>query len=49
MRHDIEQLGAGASIRLASMDRQQDTGFAITCGAGQVPWNKETTSQMAAA
>ncbi|WP_151550184.1 MULTISPECIES: SCO6880 family protein [Corynebacterium] len=49
IRHDVEQLGAGASIRLASMDRQQDTGFAVSCGAGQVPWGKETTSQMASA
>lgn len=49
VRHDVEQLGAGASIRLAAMRRQQDTGFAVACGAGQVPWGKETTSQMAAA
>ena len=49
VRHDIEQLGAGASIRLAPMTRQQDTGFQITCGAGQVPWGKESTSSMASA
>lgn len=49
MRHDIEQLGAGASIRLAPVNRQHDTGFAVSCGAGQIPWTKATTSKMASA
>jgi len=43
MEHDIVQLGAGASVRLQRMNRQQDTGFVTTCGVGQVPWQKETT------
>ena len=44
--HDVEQLGAGASIRLQSMRHQQDVGFQITCGVGQVPWSKSSTSSM---
>lgn len=40
---DVQQLAAGASIRLAKMTRQQDTGFITTCGLGQVPWDKEST------
>lgn len=43
VEHDIVQLGAGASVRLQKMTRQQDTGFVTTCGVGQVPWQKETT------
>ncbi|MHA2788314.1 SCO6880 family protein [Corynebacterium sp. S7] len=43
MEHDIVQLGAGASVRLQKMTRQQDTGFITTCGVGQIPWQKETT------
>lgn len=43
VEHDIVQLGAGASVRLQPMTRQQDTGFITTCGVGQVPWQKETT------
>lgn len=35
---DMMQLGAGASIRLQPMRRQQDVGFATTCGFGQTPW-----------
>ncbi|GAB2499072.1 hypothetical protein CATRI_13540 (plasmid) [Corynebacterium atrinae] len=41
--HEVEQLGSGASVRLQVMNRQQDTGFVISCGLGQVPWKKETT------
>ncbi|WP_115686499.1 SCO6880 family protein [Corynebacterium senegalense] len=43
VEHDIAQLGAGASVRLQKMMRQQDTGFITTCGVGQVPWQKEST------
>lgn len=45
--HDVEQLGAGSSIRLQKMRHQQDVGFQITCGVGQVPWSKESTSSVA--
>lgn len=44
--HDVEQLAAGSSIRLHMMRRQQDTGFQITCGFGQVPWDKSTTNSL---
>ena len=45
--HDVEQLGAGSSIRLRPMRYQQDVGFQITCGVGQVPWRKQSTSSVA--
>lgn len=38
VRHDVEQLAAGSSIRLQLMRHQQDVGFQITCGMGKVPW-----------
>lgn len=44
--HDVEQLAAGASIRLQPMRFQQDSGFQYSCGFGQVPWDKATTSQL---
>lgn len=47
--HDVEQLAAGASVRLQIMRRQQDTGFVASCGLGQVPWTKETTDLAQAA
>lgn len=43
VENDVAQLGAGASVRLHKMNRQQDTGFITSCGLGQVPWTKETT------
>lgn len=43
VEHDIVQLGAGSSVRLQKMARQQDTGFITTLGIGQVPWQRETT------
>lgn len=46
MRHDVEQAGAQASVRLRVMTGQQDAGFAFTCGLGQVPWGKESTVTM---
>ena len=42
--HDIEQLGAGSSIQLQLMRRQQDVGFQVTCGVGLIPWSKTSTS-----
>lgn len=47
--HEVEQLAAGASVRLQVMRRQQDTGFVTSCGVGQVPWTKETTDLSQAA
>ncbi|PLW00132.1 hypothetical protein BRL53_05205 [Corynebacterium ulcerans] len=42
IKHDVQQLGAGASVRLSLMNRQHDTGFVASCGVGQLPWAKET-------
>lgn len=48
VRHDVQQLGAQANLRLRSMNTQQDAGFVVSCGLGQIPWAKESTSSMAA-
>lgn len=43
---DVQQLGAASSIRLRPMSRQQDAGFAIACGIGELPWKKDTLPKM---
>ncbi|MCQ9334506.1 hypothetical protein NQ042_10560 [Corynebacterium phoceense] len=48
IRHDVKQLGAQANLRLREMSRQQDAGFITSCGLGQIPWTKESTSALAA-
>lgn len=49
VRHDVEQMGAQANVRLRVMRRQQDAAFAVSCGLGQLPWSKPSTSALAAA
>ncbi|MET3945322.1 SCO6880 family protein [Corynebacterium mucifaciens] len=49
IKHDVEQLGAQANIRLRVMTRQQDAAFATSCGLGQTPWAKPSTSALAGA
>ena len=44
--HDVERLGAQANIRLRSMKRQQDAGFVVSAGLGQLPWLKSSTSTL---
>ena len=48
IRHDIEQLGAQSNLRLRLMRRQQDAAFAVSCGLGQIPWSKPSTSAITA-
>lgn len=47
VRHDVQQLGAQANLRLRTMTSQQDAGFIASCGLGQIPWSKESTSNLA--
>lgn len=47
VRHDVQQLGAQANVRLRTMTSQQDAGFIVSCGLGQIPWSKESTSSLA--
>lgn len=47
VRQEIEHLGAASSVRLDLLRNQQDAGFEITCGMGQVPWGKQTTKKAA--
>ena len=49
VRHDVQQLGAQANLRLRPMKTQQDAGFIASCGLGQIPWSKESTSSLASA
>ena len=44
--HDVERLGAQANIRLRTMKRQQDAGFVVSAGLGQLPWSKPSTSSL---
>lgn len=44
--HDVEQLGASCSLRLRRMNRQQDAGFQIALGVGQIPWGQESTAAL---
>lgn len=46
MKHDVEQMGAQANIRLRVMTRQQDAAFATSCGLGQSPWSKPSTTAL---
>lgn len=43
---EVVHLAASSSIRLQVMKRQQDVGFQVSCGLGQVPWDKATTSKI---
>ncbi len=43
---EIVSLAASSSIRLQVMKRQQDVGFQVSCGLGQVPWDKATTAKI---
>lgn len=45
--HDVEQLGAGSSLRLRPVKRQQDAGFAVGLGVGVLPWTRESTTGLA--
>lgn len=49
MIHEVEHLGAGASIKLKITKYQQDAIFQVSTGMGQLPWNKSTTSKAAGA
>lgn len=44
--HDVDQLAAGASIRLQLMRHQQDVGFQTSLGVGVVPWSKSSTTNL---
>lgn len=46
MSQDIQQMAAAASIRLRVMSRQQDSGFATSCGIGELPWKKDTLPKL---
>lgn len=47
IKHDVQQLGAQSNLRLRVMKRQQDAAFAVSCGLGQIPWSKPSTSTLA--
>lgn len=42
---EISHLAASSSVRVAPIRDQQDVGFAVTCGFGEVPWRKQTTKR----
>lgn len=44
-RQEVKHLAASSSVRLQPIRNQQDVGFAVTCGFGEVPWRKQTTKR----
>lgn len=45
VKQEIKHLASGSSVRMQPLRHQQDVGFAVTCGFGEVPWRKQTTKR----